>query len=258
MLHRVASRSVALLSLACLGCTTPSGPEVAELQGPSRRVSFDAVVLHVKAPELASSRLPPSLVGGLETATRRLQRSERPVVIPGTASLPTSPGEIAVIDAALGAAGDGNTVRVVRKTSRAAAEQSTLYLDVAVPGEVSPEEDDHAWTCELPKIRAYAVTPRILDDGALELELQAPKDESSLWTPRPFRLRVEPGQAVLLALAGPRLENLVPPPQPSSPPASGMDAAQQRLERLLRPGGPRTPRFVETRILVVLHPHLES
>ena len=228
--------AAALVSLVCLAAAIPSG---AQTEGP-RRVSFDAVVLQVKVPELAWSQLPPSFARALQaeggfwqrSMNTVMERSARVVTIPGTVSPQTVPVEIAVTDAALGAVGDGSGLAMLRRVTRSTKEGDTFFVNVAVAGR-SPGGPNRDATRTKPNFAAYAITPRILADGVLELSLDAPPpEEPAAKKDRTFRLRVEPGQAVLIAVAGSHSPDLFP----------------SRKEESL----------VETRVLVVLRPRLVS
>jgi hypothetical protein len=249
--------SAVLLSLACLG-----GAQLAEsAPDPLRIVRLDAVVLHVRVADAALAALPPSFEPALrpELRIRRLgsllEPSDRPMAIPGAV-----PGEVVsgqllgdveVIDAAVGAARDDSAIEVVRKASRLAEDEDTVYVDLALEERVGLLSQGGPWTCRPPeprKVLGYAVTPRILDDGALEIELRAPKEDFSfsLWPPPPVSLRVEPGEAVLLALPGPGYvkETRVEVPSLARIPVLG------RLFRSTR------HEYFETRVLLVLSPRL--
>ncbi len=135
------------------------------------------------------------------------------MLISGTLSLGAAegetPSEIEVIDAAIRAAGDGRGTEVVRTEVRSTEDRSKLHFDVAVP-DSSP--GDPGWTCRPPESpalrkadppRLYGVTPWVRNDGTFELWFEMPEDERPFGIP--IRLRVGPGQAVLLALDGPRM-----------------------------------------------------
>jgi hypothetical protein len=169
----------------------------------------------------------------------------KPVAIPGTMRLEAPPGEapseITVLDAALLAARASEAIRLVRVASRSADDGSTVYFDMSLPDALPAARKASTWTCEPPMRDAYGVTPRALPGGALELEFQPPRDLGTLWSPPSTRIRVEPGETVLFALAGPLLR--VPKP----------DSTQ-----ILRPTYPTTAEEpVETRVLLVLSPRLE-